>query len=324
MAQPLIERFLELADITDGTLLDAAIMTEDGIEEWRDERANTCENSHSCTKLFTSVCIGMLWDDGLLSLEEKFAALFPDLWPNDMDPRWQDVTIENALRHEIGFEDSGVDLEGEILCGGGTIDPLTLILGAKIVHEPGTFYKYSDAAYYLLSRIVEQKSGMTLEQFIRRRLGVPMGFRDFALACCPMGHSLGGGCLYMRAGDMVKLGYMLACGGVYDEERLLSQAYIDRMREHCYALNHYRETGGGKGIVPEEYVRALREREGSNYHESEIFIKTGAFGQGIAFSGRHRIAAAWHRAAYHQFPDLDRNSVTLHSFDQLIRERFGV
>lgn len=319
----MIERFLELADIKDGTLLDAAVMTEDGLEEWRYERANTCENSHSSTKLFTSVCVGMLWDEGVLSLDEKATVLFPGLWPADMDPRWHDVTVENALRHEIGFEDSGVDLEGEAPCGGGETDPLTLIFRAKIVHEPGTFYKYSDAAFYLLSRVVEQKTGMTLEQFIRRRLGVPMGFRDFALASCPMGHSMGGGCLYMRAGDMVKLGYMLACGGVYGGRRILSQAYIDKMRERCYALNHYRETGGGKGIVPEEYIRALREREGPNYHESEIFIKTGAFGQGIAFSGRHRIAAAWHRTAYCRNPDPDRNSVTLCSFDQLIRECFG-
>ena len=187
-------RLRELAQITDGSLLDLAVITPDGLDSWKAETANTCNNGQSTIKLFVSICIGMLWDAGVLDLQEKAAALFPACWTAEMDPRWRDVTVENVLRHRIGFEAVHIDYEGETVCCGGE-DSLITLFRTPLPHPQGSFYRYSDAAYYLLARIIEVKAGMTLEAFIRRQLARPMGFRDFAIASDPLGHTLGGGCM---------------------------------------------------------------------------------------------------------------------------------
>lgn len=286
-------RLRELAQITDGSLLDLAVITPDGLESWKAETANTCNNGHSTIKLFVSICIGMLWDAGVLDLQEKAAALFPACWTAEMDPQWRDVTVENVLRHRIGFEAVHIDYEGETVCCGGE-DSLITLFRTPLPHPQGSFYRYSDAAYYLLARIIEVKASMTLEAFIRRQLAQPMGFRDFAIASDPLGHTLGGGCMYARAGDMAKLGYLLACHGIWEGRRLLSDGYIQQMQANEWGLTHFRD--------------------------SELYIKTGAYGQGIAFSCRRPLAAAWHRAPYAVRPVPDRNDVMLESLERLIAQ----
>ena len=56
---------------------------------------------------------------------------------------------------------------------------------------------------------------------------------------------------------------------------------------------------------------------------SDVFIKTGAYGQGVAFSRKYPIAAAWHRNTYRVKPLPDRNDTMLLAFQQLIAEQFG-
>lgn len=152
----LSQRLLALSQITDGSLLDLAVITPEGLDAWKAETANTCNNGHSTIKLFVSVCIGMLWDAGILDLQEKAAPLFPQCWTAKMDSRWQDVTIENALRHCIGFDAVHIDYEGETPCCGGE-DSLKTLFCTPLPHPPGSFYCYSDAAYYLLARVIEAK-----------------------------------------------------------------------------------------------------------------------------------------------------------------------
>lgn len=187
-------------------------MTDDGLLSWKHPSAHSCTNGQSTTKLFTSVCIALLHEDGILSYFDKVTQLFLDQLPEGMDARWHNVTIADALRHEMGIAE-GFGIEGDILPGDGKTDYLTLLFKLPLPYLPGEYYKYTDIGYYLLSRIVEHYAGMTMEAFIRKRLGQVMGFRDFAIASCPQGHSFGGGCMYMRASDMVKLGYMLAAAG---------------------------------------------------------------------------------------------------------------
>lgn len=290
----LIKRFLEIADIQDNTLMDLAIMTDEGLVEWKHPMANTCNNCHSSTKLFTSVCIQMLAEEGRFTLQDKVAPMFPELHPEGMDPRWMDVTVEHVLLHVMGGDGySGIE---DVRLDDGNTDYLTILFSTPLPHEPGTHYQYSDMAFYLLSRIVEKHSGLRLDQFIRLRLGYTMHFKDFAIATCPQDHCFGGGAMYIRASDMVKMGFMISCGGVYEGTRILSEESLKVMKEKGYALHH---------------------------HGGSLYIKTGSQGQGIALSDKHHLAAAWHRTCYQVKPELDRNDHLLAVLAQLEKEVFG-
>ncbi|NLO83637.1 MAG: beta-lactamase family protein [Clostridiales bacterium] len=75
------EKLRDMANVDDGSLLDVAVMTPNTLDGWKLDTANTCNNGHSTTKLFTAVAIDMLWDDGRLDLQERVTKFFPECWP---------------------------------------------------------------------------------------------------------------------------------------------------------------------------------------------------------------------------------------------------
>ena len=84
---------------------------------------------------------------------------------------------------------------------------------------------------------------------------------------CPHGFPIGATGLYIRADDMVKLGWLYLNRGVWNGKRLLSEKRVDRALERQYELHP--AAGGliGKGVM---------------------------YGQGLYFSERGRFAVTWH------------------------------
>lgn len=136
----------------------------------------------SVSKQFTAMCISLLEDDGLLSVDDcpkKYLPYLPDIF--------DDVTIRNMLNHTSGvrehwdlFQFSGCSLEDLV-----TRDNM-LRLTCSQRHknfEPGSEYLYCNASYLLLGEIVAAVSGKTLRQFADERIFKPLGmsksfFRD--------------------------------------------------------------------------------------------------------------------------------------------------
>ena len=252
-----------------GPMYDAAIVTEDGVRYWHEKESNRANNSHSATKFFTCACVGVLADRGALSVTDPVTSFFaPRELPEDYDRAWDRVTVADAMRHKTGIEHIpyGVDEDSDIEKIGP--DFLRYVFSLKIEHEPGTFRRYSDAAYYLLSRIVSSASGQETSVFLRDNILAPLGFHQWAAVKCPAGFMLGCGGFFTRADDTAKLGLAYALGGEYMGRRIVSEKWVEQTMANDYACTRHRDT--------------------------DIFVKTGAKGQMIAFSPSARIGAAWH------------------------------
>lgn len=85
---------------------------------------------------------------------------------------------------------------------------------------------YSNATYYLLSRIAEKAAGETLFDYLHKNLLRPLGFRDYAANACPRGHTFGASGMFFACEDLVKFGRLFLGGGVYGGKRYLSEEYI--------------------------------------------------------------------------------------------------
>ena len=276
-------------------MYDAALVSADGIEYWHSPVANNANNSHSATKFFVATAIGICRDRGLLSLDTKITSVFdPAELPANMDAGWHEVTVRDTLMHRTGMEriPYGIDEDNDIDKIGP--DFLKYIFSLEIMHKPGEFRHYSDAAYYLLSRVVAKVTGMTADKFMKENIMDPLGFRQWAMAMCPMGHPVSGGGFYTRADDMAKLGYAFACGGVYNGHRIVSEEWTQLVQHNDYACGEHRDTG--------------------------VFLKTGARGQLIGFSPKHKIGVAWHGCAA---PDdqVKRNDRLLAGFVAYLEEK---
>ena len=58
-------------------------------------------NIYSHTKSFTSTAVGFAISEGLLSLDDRPAACFPESLPADVDPAWDSVTLRDVYKRQV-------------------------------------------------------------------------------------------------------------------------------------------------------------------------------------------------------------------------------
>ena len=249
-------------------LYSLAYMDEDGLKKFRVRPANRCNNSYSVAKAFTMTAIGMLYDRGLLSVEDKIRDIFKDEFPAVYDTGWDGVTVDHALRHRIGFDSGFLDIDVEDISAYKTDDFLRIVFSKPVKYEPGTHFAYSDAAFYLLSRVVSKISGKKLDDFMSPVLFGTLGFQELAWSKCPKGYPMGATGLYISSEDMVKLGYAYANGGEYNGKTVVSQKWVDLALSRGYEFGQYRDSGA--------------------------YAKGGMNGQLLCFSVKKRAALAFH------------------------------
>lgn len=248
---------------------DIAVMTPDGIESMKMQPCNHCNDSYSVTKAFITTGIGMLWDEGLISLDDPILKYLGKYLPEGCDPKWADVTITHCLKHLIGIDKEFFDIDSYSANTFGTKDFLAFIFSRPLPYAPGEFYKYTDSAFYLLGRVIHAVSGEYADRFLMQRLTAPLDFSEIAWSMCPHGHPMGGTGLYVKAEDMVKLAWLYKNKGVYNGQRILSEAWVDTVISRGF-----------------EFLR----REES----ADLIGKGGMHGQIIMFSESHPYAFAWH------------------------------
>ena len=253
------------------TLFELSIMTEKGIFSVTPGNGNPCNNSYSVSKAFAATGIGLLWDEGKIGLDEKVLDILKDERIQYEDANWEKVTVRNALQHKMGVNEGYLDIDVEDIYSYGTDDFLKILFGKSLPFEPGTHFQYTDAAYYLISRIVEARAGEKLDEYLMRKLMYPMRVQECAWSRCPKNHPMGATGLYIRSSDMVTLGFLYAMGGEIYGKRLLSEDWIREDQKNCFA---FYPAGAG-----------------------DLLGKGGMRGQMLMYSPNQKYAAAWHSYA---------------------------
>ena len=230
--------------------------------------ANPCCNCYSVAKAFTVTALGILYDRGALTPQTRICDILGDLIPENADPKWQKVTLHDLMLHRAGYGRSGLlDIDAQNAAEYGSTDYINLAFSAPLPYEPGTVHTYTDAAYYILSRVVERLSGTDLAAFMRPALMEVMGFKELAWSVCPRGYSMGATGLYLRTEDTVKLGILYLNRGVWKDIRIISQEWVDTVLKNGY---EFKDKGNG------------------------WFGKGGMRGQMLAFNPARNLAVAWH------------------------------
>ncbi len=219
-------------------------------------RLSPCQDVYSVAKTFTMTAVGLLYDKGLLRLDEKVCEILKDELPaSGMDERWRDSTVEMALTHRLGLPTGFLDIDVNP-SSSFTDDFLNYLLTYPLAYEPDTDERYSDGAYYLLARIAEKKAGMPLEDFLWREVMTRLDFRELAWSHCPKGHVIGATGLYVCSEDMVKLGMLYLNDGLYGGERILSEEWtkLAVAREYALCWINNRKAYGKGGMYGQELL----------------------------------------------------------------------
>ena len=200
-------------------------------------RVCRCLDLYSVAKVFTVTAVGLLWDDGKLGTEETLGEIFGNDIPADADPAWRNVTVDQLLLHRAGYPNGYLDIDARSLYTFGTHDFLNYLFRTKPIYTPGEGSSYSDAAFYMLSRIVSRRAGEPMDNFLWHRLFLPLNVSEAAWSKCPMGYPMGATGLYMSSEDAAKLGYLYLTGGKWRDKRIFSEAWTETVITRAYELH---------------------------------------------------------------------------------------
>ena len=140
----------------------------------------TC-NCYSVAKAFTVLAIGLLYDKGLIKLDALITDILKKYLPKEIDEKWFKVTVHDVLTQKVGFGSGLLDIDCDDASLYETNDYLYIVLNTKLKYEPGTVYQYTDAAFYLLSRVVYEVSGIELCDLLRPILMGKMKFKELKI-----------------------------------------------------------------------------------------------------------------------------------------------
>ncbi|MGB2861752.1 MAG: serine hydrolase domain-containing protein [Sedimentisphaerales bacterium] len=141
----------------------------------------------SLSKPITSAGILKLVEDNQLSLDDKVTEILPFGTPEGQipDANLGKVTILHLLEHLGGwdrgksldpmFADKKISKALDVPLPITQADIITFMNGQPLQYEPGTKFAYSNYGYCLLGRVIEQKTGLSYEEYIKRIILSPLG-----------------------------------------------------------------------------------------------------------------------------------------------------
>jgi CubicO group peptidase (beta-lactamase class C family) len=227
----------------------------------------------SIAKQFTAFSVGLLAQEGRLSLEDDIRKYLPEL------PDYgRTITIDHLIHHTNGLREQGqlLNLAGWRSGDLSTEEDVLWALSRQrhLNFEPGSEIVYGNAAYTLLAVIVRRVSGQSLRAFAEKRIFEPLDmtdtrFRDDHTEVVPRrapGYSpragggwsqsvpntdhYGSGGLLTTVGDLLKWEQNLVDGRV-------GGATLVAWMQTSGRLNDGSETGYGGGLMLGDY-RGLR------------------------------------------------------------------
>lgn len=124
----------------------------------------------SISKIFTTTAAMTLYEEGAFELDDPVAKYIPEFAVNGKES----VTIEQLMTHTSGFK-PWVPL---YTIDGTREDRLQHVFQYPLRSEPGTEYTYSDLNMITLGALVERLSGMRLDEYVAKKITVPLGMND--------------------------------------------------------------------------------------------------------------------------------------------------
>ena len=176
--------------------------------------------THSMCKSITGMAIGLLVEEGKLSLDENIYDIFQkklNTFNKIFRPK---VTVENLLTMTSGvtFNESGI-VSGN--------DWLTSYLNSSITGTPGENFQYNSLNTYVLSAIVTERTGQSLTEYLEPRLFAPLGITHYFWETCPKGITKGGWGLFLCTEDMAKLGQLYLQKGKWNDQQIIPEFWVE-------------------------------------------------------------------------------------------------
>jgi CubicO group peptidase (beta-lactamase class C family) len=252
----------------------------------------------SATKSITSALVGIAIDQGLLTgVDER---VLPRLGGaaglRNPDPRKDAITVEHLLTMTPGLacDDWNTASPGNEEKMYDERDWVRFILDLPMVADPGTRYGYCTGGVVTLGAVIGNASGRRADAYAREVLFGPLGITRAEWKLTPTGAVDTGGHIHMRPRDMAKFGQLFLQRGLWNGQRVVSEAWVERstsfrvrtISNEEYGYLWWRRTtqrsaapvqtfyaigNGGQQIIVAPSLDLVAVFTGSNYDTSAVF-----------------------------------------------------
>lgn len=138
--------------------------------EWIPMRRDTIFDMASVSKLFTSIAVVQLIEEGRVELEAAVATYLPEFGAAGKES----VTIRHLLTHTSGFT-SWLPLYSAYP---DVPSRIAAVMNQPLTNPEGTAYLYSDLNLITLGVLVARLRGQSLDEVVASRLTQPLGMKD--------------------------------------------------------------------------------------------------------------------------------------------------
>ncbi len=186
---------------------------------WAPWSAERKHRMYSVSKSFVALAVGLMIDEGKLTLDAQVADYFPDKVPATLHPWLAVSTVRDLLTMATAHSTTSY--------GRDDTDWVWTFFNKSPSHPPGTIFAYDTAATVVLTAIVEQIAGKPFLDYMRPRFLDRIGFSaDAWCVRTPEGGSWGGSGVICTLRDMTKVALACLNGGMWGAERVLPEAYV--------------------------------------------------------------------------------------------------
>ena len=231
ISSALVEKFIKKIE-SRGAIMHSLLLVRHGKifaeHYWAPFNENTLQRMYSQTKSYTAMAIGLLADEGKLSLDDKIADLFPEKIDSEIPYHLSQLTVRNMLTMTTSGTPRNWFLEG---------DPDRThhyFNNRDYTYSSGTYWKYDSAGSQVLCALAEKLSGKKLLDYLREKMFNKIGsFKTARVLMCGNNDSWGDSALLCTTRDMASGGQLLLNGGKWNGEQLLCADFV---KEACSPL----------------------------------------------------------------------------------------
>ena len=199
-------------------LRDGKLLTEN---YWAPFDKDFCHRMYSQTKSFTAIAVGLLEEEGKISLDDKLVDLFPEKIEREI-PKY---LAEQTVREMLTMTTAG---RPDNWFTAGDPDRTHLYLNTNTSERPaGTLWEYDSPGSQVLGAIVEKFSGMPLLDYLKTKLFNKMGtFKTAEMLKTPNGDSWGDSAMVCTPRDIASFGQLCMNFGMWEGERLMNEEFL--------------------------------------------------------------------------------------------------
>ncbi len=211
----------------EGQDLHSIMVVKDGnvvLEKWMSKgKENEPHILNSVSKTFTSMAVGLAISEGKLALDEKLVDIFPEHCPENPSEYLKEITVEHLLTMSCGHSTDPTHESWEVKDKSW----IRFFMEHPVTHKPGTLFCYNSLGTYVLSAIVQKRTGEKVADYLYPRLFRPLGINNVSWLESHEGINTGGWGLFLKTEDLAKMGLMILQNGQFNGCQVVPAEWIE-------------------------------------------------------------------------------------------------